>query len=208
MKYELNRSYNGGGVVYLLKSEASRSSLQYIAFIPYQMSFYYYQIIQHSKEQPTNTLSWYSTAPWHRCYHHCLIQLNHLIQLSRLSCKSCLILSSILLCQSIEHRSGYWVSVIIVGHCQGCAIECVISMVVVVVIIQIYPQCIIFLIQLNLLSLGSILLCRSVEHSPGYWVSIIVTGYCLICSIKSFISRVLLEEVLIFVHFYSRSYSL
>ena len=30
LKYELNRSYNGGGVVYLRKSEASHSSLQYI----------------------------------------------------------------------------------------------------------------------------------------------------------------------------------
>ena len=29
LKYELNRSYNGGGVVYLRKSEASHSSLQY-----------------------------------------------------------------------------------------------------------------------------------------------------------------------------------
>ena len=29
MKYELNQSYNGGGVVYLLKSEASQSTLQY-----------------------------------------------------------------------------------------------------------------------------------------------------------------------------------
>ena len=28
LKYELNRSYNGGGVVYPLKSEASRSTLQ------------------------------------------------------------------------------------------------------------------------------------------------------------------------------------
>ena len=30
MKDELNRSYNGGGVVYVLKSELSRSSLQYM----------------------------------------------------------------------------------------------------------------------------------------------------------------------------------
>ena len=29
-EHELNRSYNGGGVVYVLKSELSRSSLQYI----------------------------------------------------------------------------------------------------------------------------------------------------------------------------------
>ena len=29
LKYELNCSYNGGGVVYLRKSEASRSTLQY-----------------------------------------------------------------------------------------------------------------------------------------------------------------------------------
>ena len=29
MKDELNRSYNGGGVVYLLKSELSRSAIQY-----------------------------------------------------------------------------------------------------------------------------------------------------------------------------------
>ena len=29
LKYELNRSYNGGGVVYLRKSEASRSTWQY-----------------------------------------------------------------------------------------------------------------------------------------------------------------------------------
>ena len=30
LKYELNRSYKGGGVVYLRKSESSHSSLQYI----------------------------------------------------------------------------------------------------------------------------------------------------------------------------------
>ena len=30
LKYELNRSYNGGGVVYVLKSELSRSTGQYI----------------------------------------------------------------------------------------------------------------------------------------------------------------------------------
>ena len=32
MKDELNFSYNGGGVVYVLKSELSRSSMQYIIF--------------------------------------------------------------------------------------------------------------------------------------------------------------------------------
>ena len=32
MKDELNRSYIGGGVVYVLKSELSRSSLQYQYF--------------------------------------------------------------------------------------------------------------------------------------------------------------------------------
>ena len=30
LKYELNRSYNGGGEVYVLKSELLRSSIQYI----------------------------------------------------------------------------------------------------------------------------------------------------------------------------------
>ena len=33
LKDELNRSYNGGGVVYLRKSEASRSSIQYVLSI-------------------------------------------------------------------------------------------------------------------------------------------------------------------------------
>ena len=30
MKYEKNRFYNGGGVVYVLKNELSRSSIQYM----------------------------------------------------------------------------------------------------------------------------------------------------------------------------------
>ena len=30
LKYELNRSYSGGGGVYVLKSELSRSSVQYV----------------------------------------------------------------------------------------------------------------------------------------------------------------------------------
>ena len=34
MKDELNRSYNGGGVVYLLQSELSTSTRQYYQFPP------------------------------------------------------------------------------------------------------------------------------------------------------------------------------
>ena len=54
MKDELNCSYNGGGVVYLLQSELSRSSLQYIESLKLCVTWRFYtQKARHLKKSKT-----------------------------------------------------------------------------------------------------------------------------------------------------------
>ena len=50
MKDELNRSYNGGGVVYVLKSALSRSSIQYITLQIYLVITQFTKSLRGSEE--------------------------------------------------------------------------------------------------------------------------------------------------------------